>query len=289
MKKGSGLNKGLDSLIGDMDISELTESPKKNNENLKELPIDLIQRGKYQPRRDIEPEALEELASSIKTHGVMQPIIVRLIAEDRYEIIAGERRWRATQLAGIDKIPVIIKNVSDEVAVAMALIENIQRENLNPMEEAYALKRLQTEFELTQQEVANAVGKPRATIANLLRLMNLQSDVQTMLERGDIEVGHAKALLGLSGAEQSQAARQVVGKGMTVRQTEALVKNIIEGVGKPKGKEAKSTDMRRLEQDLSEKLGAAVAVQHGKNNKGKLIIRYSSLDELDGILAHIQR
>lgn len=254
---------------------------------LRHIPVDLIQRGKYQPRMDMHEEALAELAASIKQQGVMQPIVIRPISSDRYEIIAGERRWRATQLAGLDTIPAVIKAVPDDAAIAMSLIENIQRENLNPIEEAVALKRLQDEFELTQQQVADAVGKSRTTVTNLLRLINLSLDARVMLERGDLEMGHARALLALSQEQQSQAARSVVGGGLSVRQTEALVRRLL-AAPKSKDKDQKSPDIRRLEESLAEKLGTAVSVQHGAKGAGKLVLKYSSLDELDGILSHIK-
>jgi ParB family chromosome partitioning protein len=236
----------------------------------------------------MDPEALQELADSIKAQGVMQPIVVRPISDKKYEIIAGERRWRATQLAGLDAIPVVIKQVSDETAIAMALIENIQREDLNPIEEAASLQRLQQEFDLTQQEVAHAVGKSRSTVTNLLRLMSLQEDVRRLVEHGDLEMGHARALLALEGGDQSHAAGQVVGKGMSVRQTEALVRNLLAGKGKSKEVKVQDPNIRHLQDDLSARLGAKVQIQHSAKGKGKLVLNYSSLDELDGILAHIK-
>jgi ParB family chromosome partitioning protein len=256
---------------------------------LKEIPVDLIQRGKYQPRRDIDPESLQELAESIRAQGIMQPIVVRPISDRKYEIIAGERRWRAAQIAGLDQVPAVIRDVNDESAIAMALIENIQREDLNPIEEAVSLQRLQQEFELTQQEVADAVGKSRSTIANLLRLMSLQEDVRLLLERGDMEMGHARALLALEGMQQSQAARTVVGKGMSVRQTEALVRNLLARQEFPAQAPAQlDPNIRQLQDDLSQKLGARVLIQHTAKGKGKLVLSYNSLDELDGILGHIK-
>lgn len=256
---------------------------------LKHLAIDSIQPGKYQPRMDMRPEALEELAQSIKAQGVMQPIVVRAITSSKYEIIAGERRWRASQIAGLTTIPVIVKTVPDEAAIAMALIENIQRENLNPLEEAVALKRLQDEFQLTQQEVADAVGKSRAAVANLLRLIGLQQEVRTFLEHGDLEMGHARALLGLPAEHQVSVARSVIAKGLSVRQTEALVRRL-QADKKTNGKESAPSldpDIRALQDELSEKLGAEVLVEHSAKGKGRLILKYSSLDQLDGILAHI--
>ena len=255
--------------------------------DLKNIPVELIQRGKYQPRTDMHEEALEELAASIKTQGVMQPIVVRPISSNKYEIIAGERRWRATQMACLDTIPAIVKPVGDEAAIAMALIENIQRENLNPIEEAMALKRLQDEFELTQQEVADAVGKSRVTVTNLIRLIGLHISVRRMLEHGDLEMGHARALLALPDEEQTSAARMVSGKGLSVRQTEALVRRLTSGSGAVQSKQASNPDIKNLENKLAEKLGAKVMIQHTAKGKGKVVVRYNSLDELDGILGHI--
>jgi ParB family transcriptional regulator, chromosome partitioning protein len=218
----------------------------------------------------------------------MQPIVVRPIGEHKYEIIAGERRWRAAQLAELDKVPALIRDVSDEAAIAMALIENIQREDLNPVEEAVALKRLQDEFELTQQQVAEAVGKSRTAVTNLMRLLTLTDEVRTFLERGDIETGHAKALLGLSGDEQREAARMVVDRGLTVRQTEALVRRFLEQAGKPKAKKLEiDPNIRRLTERLAEKIGVPVSIDHGEKGAGRLVLKYTSLDELDGILAHL--
>lgn len=289
-----GLGRGLDALLGAGNNSHGgagTAAPGADTEQqlLKDLPVDLVQRGKYQPRRDIDPESLAELADSIRAQGVMQPIIVRPISDRKYEIIAGERRWRAAQMAGLDKVPAVIREVSDEAAIAMALIENIQREDLNPIEEAIALQRLQQEFELTQQEVAQAVGKSRSTVANLLRLMALQEDVRLLLERGDIEMGHARALLALTGNIQSQAARTVAGKGLSVRQTEALVRNMLARQDAPPTEPPRmDPNIRQLQEELSQKLGARVQIQHGSGGKGKLVLSYSSLDELDGILGHIK-
>ena len=256
--------------------------------NLRNIPVDLIQPGKYQPRTDMHETTLEELASSIKQQGVMQPIVLRPISSNRYEIIAGERRWRATQLAGLHTIPAIIKEVSDESAIAMSLIENIQRENLNPIEEAMALKRLQDEFDLTQQEVAEAVGKSRATVTNLIRLIGLNPDVRRMVEHGDLEMGHARALLSLPDPQQSEAARSVVGKGLSVRQTESLVRRLLAGSGGKRSKPAVDPDIKNLEEDLSSRLGAKVLIQHTAKGRGKLILKYNSVDELEGILGHIK-
>jgi ParB family chromosome partitioning protein len=296
--KKRGLGRGLDALLGagpsaQAETSQVLnpsseESSDRKNQSLTELPVDLIQRGKYQPRGDMDPDSLKELADSISAQGVMQPIVVRPISDKRYEIIAGERRWRATQMAGLDVIPVVIRDVSDQTAIAMALIENIQREDLNPIEEAAALQRLQKEFELTQQEVATAVGKSRSTVANLLRLMTLSEDVRRLVEHGDLEMGHARALLGLDGVEQSSAARTVVGKGLTVRQTEALVRNLLSQKTKPASQKQIDPNIRQLQDDLSQRLGAAVLIQHSAKGRGKVVVSYNSLDELDGILGHIK-
>lgn len=292
------LGRGLDALLGGnkpktptalADLPALSARRQDKDGELRNIPIELIQRGKYQPRTDMHEEALQNLAASIKAQGVMQPIVLRPISDTHYEIIAGERRWRATQIAGLDTIPAIIKPVSDESAIAMALIENIQRENLNPIEEAMALKRLQEEFELTQQEVADAVGRSRASVTNLMRLISLNPDVRLMLEHGDLEMGHARALLSLSELQQSEAAQIVVGKGLSVRQTESLSRKMLSEVGQSKKPEFVSDpDIRKLEQSLSEKLGANVQIQHGNKGAGKLTLKYNSLDELDGILAHIK-
>ena len=238
----------------------------------------------------MDPAALQELADSIRQQGVMQPVVVRPIAEGRYELIAGERRWRATQIAELDRIPAIIREVPDDAAIAMALIENIQRENLNPVEEAFALQRLQDEFGLTQAQVAEAVGKSRTTITNLLRLLGLTEDVRVMLEHGDLEMGHGRAMLTLPPEQQMQVARMVVAKSLSVRQTEALVRRL-QQENPQAGKRPKGTldpNIRALQDDLAERLGARVSIDHGQRGKGKLVIEYSSLDELDGILGHIK-
>lgn len=287
--KKRGLGRGLDALLGGTTVSALQEEAAKvDSRELQYLPLDLIQRGKYQPRRDMDPAALEELASSIKTHGVMQPIVVRPIGGGRYEIIAGERRWRASQQAAVDKIPAMVRELSDESAIAMALIENIQREDLNPVEEAMALQRLQQEFQLTQQQVADAVGKSRVTISNLLRLIALPDEIKTLLSHGDLEMGHARALLGLPLEQQVEGARHVVARGLTVRQTEALVRQWLNTNEKPATTTKADPDISRLEQRLAERLGSPVQIKHGNKGKGKLVISYSSLDELQGVLAHIR-
>ncbi|WP_299598164.1 ParB/RepB/Spo0J family partition protein [uncultured Microbulbifer sp.] len=294
--KRKGLGKGLSHLISNNASDAIAVATGERNGDivervdgeLKELPIEFLQRGRYQPRRDFPQESLQELADSIRAQGIMQPIVVRPIGERKYEIIAGERRWRAAQLAELEKVPALIRDVTDEAAIAMALIENIQREDLNPVEEANALKRLQDEFELTQQQVAEAVGKSRTAVTNLLRLLSLTDEVRTFLERGDIETGHAKALLGLSGDGQRETARQVVDRGLTVRQTEALVRKIQEQAGKPKPKKpGLDPNIRRLSDRLAEKIGVPVTIDHGDKGAGKLVLKYTSLDELDGILAHM--
>jgi ParB family chromosome partitioning protein len=289
--KKRGLGRGLDALLGDSaTVSEQVAASSSDHGELKQLPVDLIQRGKYQPRVDMHTESLQDLADSIRVQGVVQPIVVRPVGQNRYEIIAGERRWRASQLAGLHEIPSLIKDVSDQAAIAMALIENIQRENLNPLEEANALQRLIDEFDMTHQQAAEAVGRSRAAVSNILRLRELTDDVKRLLENNQLEMGHARALLGLSGAEQAKAAQEVVRKGLSVRETETLVRKHLAGdSGKKKSAQsAQDPDVRRLQDDLSERLGARVAVQYNKQGKGKLVIQYNSLDELDGILAHIK-
>ena len=286
------LNRGLDALLG-TDLTKKapagtaeasTISP--GDGDLRQLPLEFLQRGKYQPRIDFDETALQELADSIIAQGVMQPIVVRSIGADRYEIVAGERRWRASQLAALDTIPAIVRDISDETAIAMALIENIQRENLNPLEEARALKRLQTEFDLSQQEVATAVGKSRSVIANLMRLLSLEREVSEMLEHGRIDAGHGKVLLALDGGDQVRAARKVVDGKLSVRQTEALVKAMLTPAVDT-APQRKDPDIDRLERQLSERFGTKVVIEN-KNGRGKLVIHYSDLDVLDGILNRIQ-
>lgn len=289
MVKRKGLGRGLDALLGAGEEDSEDGVAPLSEGALKELPVEFMKRGKYQPRRDMHPEALEDLANSIRAQGVMQPIVVRPTGVDSYEIIAGERRWRATQQAGLETIPAIIKDVPDESAIAMALIENIQREDLNAIEEAQALIRLQQEFELTQQQVADAVGKSRTTITNLMRLMTLEQEVQTLLEHGDLEMGHARALLGLEGKQQLEAARTTVAKGMTVRQTEALVRRLLQQQTADPVKEHRvDSDIKRLQDKLSDQVGVPVSIQHSVRGKGRLILKYNSLDELEGILDHIK-
>jgi ParB family chromosome partitioning protein len=270
-------------------------APQPAGDRVANVPLDLLQRGKYQPRLDMRPETLAELAQSIKSQGVMQPIVVRPLAgrnpgeSQRYEIIAGERRWRAAQMAGLADIPAIVREVTDEAAVAMALIENIQREDLNPLEEARALSRLIEEFGLTHQSAAEAVGRSRAAVSNLLRLMDLADEVKELLEHRSIEMGHARALLSLtSRRQQIEVAGLVAKKALSVRDTEALVRRLISpAAADSEPGPAKDPDIRRLELELADKLGARVMFQHTASGKGKLVVTYNSLDELEGILAHI--
>ncbi|ALM92529.1 ParB/RepB/Spo0J family partition protein [Alteromonas stellipolaris] len=286
-----GLGRGLDALLATSQSTSQRETDAAATEatqsELSKLPIEFLVPGKYQPRKDMSPDALEDLASSIRAQGVIQPIVVRKVEDNKYEIIAGERRWRASQLAQLDEVPCLVKDVPDEAAVAIALIENIQREDLNAMEEAQALDRLMNEFSLTHQEVAEAVGKSRTTVTNLLRLNNLNDDVKLLVEHGDIEMGHARALLALDGDKQSEAANVVSGKGLTVRDTEKLVKKLLEPE-KPKLEKQIDPDVQNLMTRLSENLGAPVTIDHNAKGKGKLVISFDDLQQLDGIITKIQ-
>ncbi len=269
-------------------------------ERLVQLPVELLQRGRYQPRDDMRADTLAELAESIRKQGVIQPILVRPIAgaaagmgasgEQRYEIIAGERRWRAAQQAGLLAVPAVIRDVPDEAAIAMALIENIQREDLNPLEEARAFERLISEFKLTHQQVAEAVGRSRAAVTNLLRLLELAPEVAAMVEKRELDMGHARALLGLENRrKQVELAALIVKKSLSVRETEALVRRMAAPAGSPAhASTSRDPNVARLETELAEKLGAKVQIQHGANGRGKLVVGYGSLEELDGILEHIQ-
>jgi len=291
-KRGLAKGRGLDALLGSIRQvrEEVAESHTHTPENvsLSEISLDSLQRGVYQPRREISPESLTDLAESIKRHGVMQPIVVRRIrgagADAVYEIIAGERRWRAARLAGLSVIPAIVRELPDELAIALALIENIQREDLSPMEQATALQRFHDEFGMSHQEIAETVGKARATVSNLLRLMSLNEEVKTMLDRGDLDMGHARALLALALAEQSEVARIVVGRELSVRQTEQLIRDRLNPPA-DKPERIAPPDINELERRLAERLGARVELSHNAKGKGKLVIRYHSLDELDGILS----
>ena len=283
ISKKPRLGRGLDALLG----SSYEQLAAKDE--LKHLPLELLERGKYQPRTHMDKEALQELAASIKAQGVVQPIVVRPVAAGSYEIVAGERRWRAAQIAGLETIPAVVRKVPDEAAIAIALIENIQRENLNPVEEANAFQRLIDEFRMTHQNIAGAVGRSRAAVTNLLRLLTLNPDVRAMLEQAKMDMGHARALLALEGAQQSRAARQVVERGLSVRETESLVRRLLEPpAGRRAARSTQDPDVRALTQRLSDKLGAKVRIQQGRRGKGKLVIEYHSLDELDGILARIR-
>ena len=281
-----GLGRGLDALLGEAGATPDGTAA----DDLRELPLDQLEGGRYQPRREFDPAALQALAQSIRTQGVVQPIVVRAMQEtEHYEIVAGERRWRAAQLAELETIPAIIRDIPDDMAVAVALIENIQREDLNPLEEANALQRLTTEFEMTHQAIAEAVGRSRVGVSNLLRLLDLGAEVKAYISEGALEMGHARALLALDPPLQAEAAARVVGRGLTVRQTEALVRQLLAGEsGESSQASDADPDIRRLQDDLADRLGASVRIEAGQRGKGRLVIRYNSLDELDGIIGHIR-
>lgn len=289
-RKKAPLGKNLNALLGKSRAAHAEASPGQEPEDqLRKLPVDRIRPGRYQPRTGMDPERLDELADSIRAQGVVQPILVRRLASgEGYELIAGERRWRAAQKAGLDEIPAVIRDVPDEVTLAMALIENIQRENLNPMEEAGALSRLIEEFELTHEQAAANVGRSRTSVTNLLRLLELEPKVRELVDQRKLDMGHARALLALSGNDQVNAAQQVVNLDLSVRQTEALVKRIKAGQPQKKPAPKKDPDIERLERELTDELGAPVAFRHSASGKGQVTIRYSSLDELDGILDRIR-
>jgi len=292
------LGRGLDALLSKpAQSTPAAEAPASaeapGDGTLRNIPVEHLSRGKYQPRVDMRQESLNDLAESIKSQGVVQPIVVRPVksgGSTPYEIVAGERRWRAAQLAGLAEVPALVRSIDDEDAIAMALIENIQRENLNPLEESRALERLIDEFDLTHAEAAQAVGRSRAAVSNLLRLAELSERVKPMLEDRSLDMGHGRALLAIQdSAKQYEAARQVAKQGLSVRATERLVKRLLNGsAAKPAAPKESNADIRRLEVDISEKLGASVRIEHGKKGDGKLTIRYNSLDELDGILEHIK-
>ncbi|MDF1581913.1 MAG: ParB/RepB/Spo0J family partition protein [Methyloprofundus sp.] len=282
--KKRGLGKGLGALMGDMAVKEHAKDSVQN------LPVEYLQRGKYQPRKDMNPERLQELADSIRAQGIIQPIIVREVGYNRYEIIAGERRWRAGQLAGLAEVPVVIKDIEDRAAMAIALIENIQREDLNPLEEAEALLRLVAEFELTHQQIAEAVGRSRATVTNLLRLNELESAVKVFLIKRQMGMGHARALLSLSAEKQILLATKVAEEGLSVRVTEVLVRKAQkaeegEVVAEQVKEKVFDRDALRLQEAISEFLGAKTTIKHKKNGQGSVVIDYSNLDELDGIVS----
>lgn len=295
MTKKKRLGRGLDALLSKpvAETAAVTGIPEEAG-GLQNIPVELLQRGQYQPRIDMRQDTLEELARSIQVQGVVQPIVARPIKNtgetQRYEIVAGERRWRAAQMAGLHEIPAVVRAIPDESAIAMSLIENIQREDLNPLEEARALDRLIREFELKHQEAADAVGRSRASVSNLLRLLELSDKVKPMLESRDLEMGHARALLAISNEiQQYDVARQVVKGGLSVRATERLVRRMTAAPGKAKkNMAAKDKDIQRLEMDMSDKIGARVRIDHSTSGSGKLVIAYNSLDELDGILKHIK-
>jgi len=284
--KRRGLGRGLDALLSGS-APTVANDPSSDSTQLTELAVERLSRGRYQPRRDMEPQALEELAASIKAQGIMQPIVVRPIGGNNFEIIAGERRWRAAQMAGLERVPVVIRDVPDEAAIAMALIENIQRENLNPIEEAIALQRLQQEFELSQQEVADAVGKSRTAVANLLRLLNLTDEVKRMLEHGDLEMGHARALLPLAEALQIDAGREVVAKGLSVRQTEMLVRTL-QNPTEPKTKPELTSTHERIVDDLTRLLSTKVTLSENAKGQGKIVISYNDAKELKAIVKQLR-
>lgn len=288
--KKRGLGRGLEALLPKQSQAPKEQPPenqasRQRHGELDEIPVEFIRPGRYQPRSHFDEDAISDLAASIRAQGVMQPIVLRQTGENRYELIAGERRWRAAQQAGLEKIPAVIREVSDESALAMSLIENIQREDLNPLEEALALKRLIDEFQFTHQEVADAVGRSRSAVTNMLRLTSLTQAVAEMLANGDIEMGHARAILSLPAETQLAAARAVVAKGLNVRQAESLVRNMVKPDKPLKQPPVQDTDTRRLESSLAQSLGQPVQIRHSRTGKGKLVISYSSLDELDGILA----
>ncbi|MDZ4813613.1 MAG: ParB/RepB/Spo0J family partition protein [Pseudomonadota bacterium] len=290
--KKRGLGRGLDALLG---IDTSAESAEGAGGELRALPVAQLQPGRYQPRTGMDQERLAELAESIKAQGVIQPIVVREITRGRFEIIAGERRWRAAQLAGLSEIPAVVREVADQAAIAMALIENIQREDLSPLEEAAALKRLIEEFSLTHQDAAGAVGRSRASVSNLLRLLDLPEAVRILLEKHRLEMGHARTLITLPPAQATQLALQAADSGWSVRELEDRVRQLQAGRSDTKSpvkdgaiKRKSDPDIEALERDLSERLATRVAVQHGRNGRGKLVIAYHSLDELDGILERIR-
>jgi ParB family chromosome partitioning protein len=283
--KKSRLGRGLDALLGDNGAVIAGVEPDK----LQQLPVELLQRGQFQPRRQMDQEALDELASSISKQGVLQPIVARKLSSGDYEIIAGERRWRAAQQAGLDRVPVVVRELSDQDAMVIGLIENLQREDLNPIEEARGMQRLIEEFTMTHQQVADSVSRSRAAVSNLLRLLSLQGEVSSLLEQGQLDMGHARALLSLDEIMQLKAAQQIIKAGMSVRQAEHLVRRLQEEQVNPTSKsKEKDPDVRHLEESLSEKLGTNVEIKVGSKGKGKLIIDFHGNDVLQGILEKIR-
>ena len=299
MVKKRGLGRGLDALLGGVsgvasvtrigpDAARTAEAADASTDGtFRSLPVDLIHRGKHQPRRIVEESTLEELAHSVRERGIVQPIVVRPAAPGRFEVVAGERRWRAARMAGLDEVPAVVRELSDREAAAVALIENIQREDLNPIEEAQGYRSLADEFGLTHQELADAVGRSRSAVSNALRLLDLNEDVRALVEQGDLDMGHARALLALSGAVQSETAAEVVRRGLSARETERLVRSKVAGESPPP-RAARSPDVMRLETELAERLGAKVRIDHKAKGKGSLTIHYSSLEALDGILERIR-
>jgi ParB family chromosome partitioning protein len=280
VNKPKGLGRGLDALLGGDDAPQ--------GDRLATLAVSRIRPGKYQPRTRMDQKALAELASSIKAQGLMQPVIVRAVDRDRYELIAGERRWRAAQMAGLEEVPAIVREVPDEAALAMSLIENIQREDLNPMEEAAGLQRLSDEFKLTHEQIADSVGRSRSATTNLLRLLRLARPVQEMVMEGMLEMGHARALLALDSARQIELANRIAARGLSVRETEAMVAGVSKSPRKAPGKTARNRDLARLEEEVSERLGTTVEIQAGRKGSGKLVLHYAGLDHLDQLLAKLR-
>ncbi|MDH2019972.1 ParB/RepB/Spo0J family partition protein [Acinetobacter ursingii] len=285
-KRGLAKGRGLDALLGSIQKEKLQiEAQAIDHGQLKQIDVNLLKRGEYQPRRFIQEQDLKELASSIEKHGVMQPIVIRPIEDEKYpyEIIAGERRWRAAQLAGLKEIPAIVRDLNDQVAIALALIENIQRQDLNPIDQALALQRFHDEFGLSHQEIAETVCKARTTVSNLLRLLSLDDAIKNLMQEGQLDMGHARAILALKAKDQMAVAKIVIEKSLSVRQTEQLVREWNEPK-QDKPQAVISPDIEQLTQKLSERFGANVKIDHNKQGKGKLVIHYHSLDELDGIL-----
>ncbi len=278
MTRPKGLGRGLDALL------ESNDSPR---DTLATVPVERIRPGKYQPRTRMDPDALGELAASIKSQGLMQPLVLRPLGGENYELIAGERRWRAAQMAGLDRVPAVVRDVPDEAALAMSLIENIQRENLNPMEQASGVQRLVDEFDMTHEQAADAIGRSRSATTNLLRLLKLAKVVQDKVMEGELEMGHARALLALEGARQVEAAQRVAARGLSVRETEALVQKLLRGGTSRRVRKA-DRDLARLEEEVSERLGTTVQIRPGSKGSGSLVVRYASLDHLDQLLEKLR-
>jgi ParB family chromosome partitioning protein len=285
MAKMKGLGRGLDALLG----GEEPAAARAAGDQQAELNVDLLQPGKYQPRTRMDEAALKELADSIRMQGIMQPILVRPVGGGRYEIIAGERRWRAARMAGLSDVPALVREVPDNAALAMALIENIQREDLNPLEEANGIQRLVTEFNITHDKAAEMVGRSRSAVSNLLRLLALSEPVRDLLHQGKLDMGHARALLALTGIQQIETARLIAGRGMSVRETEKLVGRLLRGTPAKKPRKTSDRDVLRLQEELAQKLGTKVEIKAGNKGRGSVVIQYSNLDQLDAILARLSR